>query len=76
MAEMVLAEQQLCRIEAGIDFSQLAVQQMALEQLFAQPDRHSHEELAKATRRHRHIGLEQPLELEEGLLVENHRIKT
>jgi hypothetical protein len=72
MAEMVLGEQQAltdppvrsCRPE-------FLDQQILLEQLFLEPERHRFAERREAAWRERQIGLEQALELEEGLFVED-----
>ena len=50
---------------------QLLAQQRLLEQLLLQPQRHRHAEGAEAARREGEIGFEQPLELQERLVVED-----
>jgi hypothetical protein len=73
MAQVVLAEAQARSVELP-DLAQFARQQVLLEELLAQPDRHRHAELAEAARRRRYVGLEEPLELDERLLVEHDRV--
>ena len=53
------------------EFADLLAQQAFLEQLLPQPERDRHPERAKAARRERDIGLQQPLEFEERLVVEH-----
>jgi hypothetical protein len=48
------------------------VEQVLLEQLFPEPDRERHRERREAAEREGEVRLEQPLELEEGLVVEGH----
>ena len=68
---MVLAEQQpLLPVEVGLPTLHLVAQQRLLEQLLLQPQRHGHAERVEAPRREGEIGLEQPLELQERLVVE------
>src|SRR5438067_6909317 len=71
MAQMMFGEKQSCTIELLIDFLQLLSQQALLEQLFLQPQRNRHLEGAEAERRQRDIGLEQPLEFQERLVIEH-----
>ena len=68
----MLGEQQaLLPVEVRLPASvNLVAQQRLLEQLFLQPQRHRHAERAEAARRKGEIGLEQPLELQERLVVE------
>ena len=74
VAQMMLAEKQLAVVEIGIDRAQFAHEKIFLKELLAKPKRHRHQELPKAARRNGKIGFKQPLELEEWLLVEDHRI--
>src|SRR5438552_2801178 len=68
---MMLREQELAPpIELGIERPELITQQLLLEQLLLQPERHRHTKGAKARGRKREIGLQQTLELEEWLVVE------
>ncbi len=50
---------------------QLLAQQPLLKQLFLEPDRQRHAERGETPRREGEIGFEQPLELEERLVVED-----
>ena len=71
VAQMMFGEQQSGPIELFVEFVQLLSQQALLEQLFLQPQRNRHLEGAETCRRQRDIGLEQPLEFQERLVVEN-----
>ena len=71
VAQMVLAEQQLGAVELRRKLLQFVREQALLEQLFLQPQRDRHLERAEAARRQRDIGLQQPLEFEERLVVEH-----
>jgi hypothetical protein len=69
---MMLREQQfVLPVELRRELLQLAAQQVFLKQLLADPERNRRGERAKTTRRERDIGFEQPLELQERLLVED-----
>jgi hypothetical protein len=71
MALVMLAEQQaLLPVEVRLPLLHLVAQQRLLEQLLLQPQRHGHAEGVEAARGEGEIGLEQPLELEERLVVE------
>ena len=71
MALVMLGEQQPgLPVECRHDPPQLVAQEQLLEQLLLQPDRQRLAEGAKAGRREGEVGLEQALELEEGLVVE------
>src|SRR3954465_11421562 len=72
---MMLAEQQLGAVELGRELLQLIRKQALLEQLFLQPERDRHLEGAEAARRQRDIGLQQPLELQEWLVVEHDMVE-
>ena len=72
---MMLAEQQLADIEILGELLQFVAQQVFLEQLFLQPQRNRHLERAKAARRHRDVGFQQPLEFEERLVVEHDMVE-
>ena len=75
MALMMLGEQQPVRpIEVGSVSLELPAQQVLLEQLLLEPERDGHAERRKAPGREGEIALQQPLELEEGLVVERHII--
>jgi hypothetical protein len=75
MALMMLGEQEPARpVRTGREVVQLLCQQMLREQLFAQPQRQRHPERADAARRERKVGLQQPLELKEGFVVERDEI--
>src|SRR5437016_14103190 len=71
MAQMMFGEKQPRTIELLIEFPKLLSQQALLEQLFLQPQRNRHLEGAETCRRQRDIGLEQPLEFQERLVVES-----
>jgi hypothetical protein len=71
VALVMLAEQQaLLPVEVGLPLLHLVAQQRLLEQLLLQPQRHGHAEGVEAARREGEVGLEQPFELEERLVVE------
>ncbi len=71
----MLREQELHSVAEVPDLRQL-VQDQALEhQLLLDPDGHGREEGPEATRGEGVIGLEQALELEEGLVVEDDRVQ-
>ena len=63
-------QQPVRRVEGRIDALELPGHQVLLEQLLADPDRHRHAEGPEAARRVGHVGLQQPLELQERLVVE------
>src|SRR5688572_23587053 len=67
----MLGEQQPAVRVREAKAAQLACEQLLLEQLFANPQRHCHRKTPIAARGEREIRLEQPLELEEWLLVED-----
>ena len=68
---MMLGEHQLsCGLEAGRKTPQLVAQQALLKKLLAQPDRQRGAECAQALRCEGLIGFDQPLELEQRLVVE------
>ena len=67
MAEMVLAEEQL---------AELFEQQVLQEKLLPQPQGDRHTEGPEPARREGQVGLEQALELEEGLVVEDDAVNT
>ena len=70
VALVVFREQELAfPIKVGIECAQLVAQQLLLEQLLFQPERDRHAKGAKALGRKRQIGFEQPLKLEERLVV-------
>ncbi len=71
MRQMMLREHQLLCIELGIVHLQRLRQDRLLEQLFLEPDRQRPSERLEALRRKGQIGLEQPLEFQEGLFVED-----
>ena len=68
---MVGKEQAGIPVDVGVELGQVLPQQPFLEQLLLEPERNRHAERAKAARRERKVGLEQPLELDERLLVEH-----
>ena len=71
MAQVMLGEEQpLLPFDIGGQRLQLLVQEPLLEQLLAQPERQRHAEGGVALGREGEIGLEQPLEFQEGLVVE------
>ncbi len=71
VALMMLGKQQpLLPVVAGLDRLELVGQEHLLEQLFLEPHRQRHAERLEAARREREVGLEQPLELQERLVVE------
>ena len=61
----------LSQSKSARELLQLVAQQLLLEQLLAQPQRHRHAEGAEAARREGEIGFEQPLEFQERLVVEH-----
>jgi hypothetical protein len=67
---MMLGEQQPVGRNILVELLQILAQQALLEQLFLEPERDRHLERAEAPRRERNIGLEQPLEFQERLVVE------
>jgi hypothetical protein len=71
---MMFREQQPVRGVPDSEASQLAAEQLLLKQLLANPQRHGHREAAIAAGCKGEVRLEQPLELEERLLVERHVI--
>ena len=72
---VMFAEQQArLPVEVGLPLLHLVAQQRLLEQLLLQPQRHGHAERREPARRIGEIGLEQPLELQERLVVEGHII--
>ena len=73
--EVVLGEQQALRREIGIDALKLTRQELALEQLLLQPHRQRDAEGGETAGREREVGLEQPLEFEERLVVEHHVVE-
>ena len=69
---MVLGEAQLVLgRQRRVDLLQRLYEQVALKQLLADPQRHRLAERGEAARREGEVGLDQPLELEERLLVED-----
>src|SRR6185503_17889648 len=67
---VMLAEQEaLLPVEVRLPLLHLVAQQGLLEQLLLQPQRHGHAEGVEAARREGEVGLEQPLELQERLVV-------
>ena len=75
VAQMMFAEQQPADVEIFGKLADLVAQQGLLKQLFLQPQRDRHLEGAEAARRHRDVGLQQPLEFEERLVVEHHVVE-
>ncbi len=75
VAQVVLGEAQPA-VPVGVRgmAPQFLDQQILEEELFAQPDRNRHAEGLEAPRREAHIGFQQALELEEGLVVEGYMI--
>src|SRR5690349_4305459 len=71
---MMFREQQSVARDLLIDLLQFLPYQTLLKQLFLEPERHRHLERAKALRRKRDIGLQQPLEFQERLVVEGDMI--
>ena len=57
--------------KSAASFLQLAADQVFLEQLFAQPQRHRDRKGGKAARRKADIGFQKPLEFQERLFVEH-----
>src|SRR5580704_1655970 len=72
MGMVVLGEHKARRVEVRIDLVQFPEQHALLEQLFAEPERHRFHERRKSARRECKIGFQQPLELEERLVVKHH----
>src|SRR5690348_2879501 len=71
MAQVMLREEEaLLPVHIRGEGLQLLVQKPLLEQLLSQPERQRHAEGGIAPGREGEIGLQQPLELEEGLVVE------
>ena len=74
--EVVLGEEQFHLVDlVAREPREFLEQQPLEEQLLLDPDRHRGEEGAQAAGRERVVGLEQPLELEEGLVVEGDRLQ-
>jgi hypothetical protein len=71
---MMLGEQQPPRGVGESEAPELAGQEILLKQLLPNPQRQRHGEAAVTARRKREIRLQQPLELQERLLVEDHVI--
>src|SRR5262249_54392962 len=73
---MMFGEQQLL-FDASIrtELLQFTCEKALLEQLLLDPERQRHGEAAVAARREREVGLEQPLELDERLVVEGDEIE-
>src|ERR1700756_1653890 len=71
---MMLGEEQFVASNLFVKLLQLLAQQALLKQLFLQPQRDRHLERRKPSRRHRDIGLEQPFEFQERLVVEGDAI--
>ena len=75
MALMMLGEEEpMAPVDAPGQLAQFLDEQALLEELLAAPKRHGHAERAEAGGGEGHVRLEQPLELEEGLVVEGHMI--
>jgi hypothetical protein len=75
MAEVVLGEQQLAVPAIGrVMLAELLEQEVLQEQLLAQPQRDRHAKRLEATWRECQVGLQQALELQEGLVVEDHAV--
>src|SRR5919109_1014662 len=75
MTEMVLGEKQpLVPRHFGVELIKLAQDLGALKKLLLHPERHGLAEGLEAARRKGEIGLQQPLELEERLVVEGDEI--
>ena len=55
----------------GREAFHLLLQQALLKQLLLEPERHRHLERAEATGRIGEVGLDQPLELQEGFVIEH-----
>ena len=71
MAQMMFAKQQPTRVEISGEFLKLVAQQVLLKQFLLQPERDRHLEGAESARGKRDVGLQQPLEFEERLVVEH-----
>src|SRR5262245_22469801 len=72
----MLGEQQLLLgIELGRKFLQFLSEHTLLEELFPQPNRHGQAKGGKPLRREAQVGLEQPLKLDQRLLVKHHCIE-
>src|SRR3954471_15165603 len=67
----MLREQELLVVERRIEVLQFTCEQPALEQLLAEPDRERLDVGGKAARGAGEISFDQPLELEERLVVEH-----
>src|SRR6478672_8765742 len=67
---MMLGEQELLERYLLVELLELFPQQALLEQLLLEPERDRHLEGREAARRERDIGLQQPLEFQERLVVE------
>src|SRR5215471_5717910 len=73
MRFVMLAEEQLRQLrllQAVAQRQELGLEQLLLEQLLLQPDRHRRHERPEPARRKRQIGLQQSLELHQRLVVE------
>src|SRR3984957_20952095 len=75
MAQILRPNQHEMVDEIAGDLLELTREQVFLEQLFLEPERNRHFERAKATRRKRYIGFQQPLEFEERLVVEHDMVE-
>src|SRR6266699_3927228 len=79
VAEMMLRKQQaLVPVDqrCGSDSSKLSDEHGLLKQLLGQPQRKGRRKAREPARRERHVGLEQPIEFEERLLIEDDVIKS
>jgi hypothetical protein len=69
---VMFGEHQARCIEVRVDLAQFTDEHALLKQLFAEPERHGFHERRKSARRESKIGFQQPLELEEWLVVKHH----
>src|SRR4029079_15834156 len=75
VAEVMLGKKQaLVPIDARFEILQFLEQRAALEELVLHPDRQRGAKRREALRREGEIGLEQPLELEERLVVDRDEV--
>ena len=75
MTEVVLAElESLLPIDAILDLIEAAAQERLQEELLAQPKRNGESERLEPTRAEGEVGLDEPLELEERLVVERDNV--
>ena len=68
-------EQFAVPVHRRVEGFQAAAQQILLKELFLDPKGYGHTERAEAPGGHSHIGFQQPLELEKGLVVKDYPVE-